>query len=275
MLPSQKNNMRKIILLTLLLLGPICLVGCGSNETTTESNSGTTVVTQPPVVKQLPASKNQNPAYDYCEARDYELIIRFDKASQGSKAYCRFPDTTECYTLDFMQGNCGPGQGSELYNPSADYNKYENCSQTYEPVCTKNGITFTNQCIAQKQKAVVIHTGPCLKEETSTDYSETSKKTTSEESSSEISLPDWLPILSDLITSEPVSDPPAFVEKCIYGSNIVYYQSSGCTDCYSTLYNTEGEVICFPNNDTTGSCPSYFDQNDRGYYCDKIWTDTR
>lgn len=275
-----KNNMKKILLFTILLLSPFFLTGCGNDKTTIQSNqpSPDKTTEQPQTVKQLPLSKNQNPAYVYCESQSYELIIRFDKTSQSSKAYCRFPDTTECVAQEFMQGTCKLGQGSKLYYPDASNDEYENCPQTYEPVCTENNITFTNQCIAQKQKAVIIYTGPCIKEEETTiNYIETNQEKTEiiEDAPTEISLPDWLPILTDLITSEPANEPAAFVEKCIYGTTVVYYQSAGCIDCYNTLYNTNGEVICFPNNDTTASCPSYFDQKNRKYYCEQIWIDTR
>jgi len=90
--------MKKILLIPIIFLSIIILPGCGKEEKkpviTNNNNLTSTVTTTTPKVIKMPETEAK-PEHTFCESRGHELIIRFDKETQSSKAYCRFPDTTE------------------------------------------------------------------------------------------------------------------------------------------------------------------------------------
>lgn len=264
--------MKKIIMLliVLFLLG----AGCASQPSPAKNtNASSTLVIKKPVVVEAPVS-----SYDYCENNGHEIIVRFDEETQASKAFCRFADTTECKADAFQKGTCSPGKGSKAYHPEEQIQTYENCAQKYEPVCGENGTTFTNECLARMQKIKIIHTGACAPAQQNAvkTASGAQQKTDAANTSLTASaLPDWIELAIDMITSQPPASPRAFIEKCSYGENTVYYQSNSCPNCQTTLNNEKGQILCYPSNDFNGLCPSYFRLNTRKDFCKLIWSDKR
>ncbi|GEM_PF-903412 len=86
---------------------------------------------------------------------------------------------------------------------------------------------------------------------------------------------EWLSMLIDITLSGGPTNPRSFIEQCTFGKTVVYYYQQGSDTSFSTLYNKEGEVLCFPNNDVNNSCPSYFDKSTRSGNCTQIWKDKR
>lgn len=54
------------------------------------------------------------------------------------------------------------------------------------------------------------------------------------------------------IEKEPVRNPPAKIYKCPYNYQYAYYVPAYCCDQMSTLYNSNGEIICHPEGGITG-----------------------
>ncbi|HQF57257.1 MAG TPA: Kazal-type serine protease inhibitor domain-containing protein [Candidatus Magasanikbacteria bacterium] len=274
--------MKKILLIPIIFLSIIILPGCGKEEKkpviTNNNNLTSTVTTTTPKVIKMPETEAK-PEHTFCESRGHELIIRFDKETQSSKAYCRFPDTTECEALSYMQGKCNPGNNSINYSPTTTEQPtktIKDCPKNFDPVCGENGITFTNECIAASQNIKVVAIGNCQKDE---EKEFVDKKINNNNSNSNNNIntspPYWLPVITDMFILEPKSSPVAFVEKCIYDKTIVYYASYGCENCEDMLYNEEAVLICYPNKDLTKACPNYFDLKTKKNYCRRIWSDPR
>ena len=85
--------------------------------------------------------------------------------------------------------------------------------------------------------------------------------------------------VKDLVTklkTEPVSNPPTFIQKCKLDSKITYYQSPKAGDQMSVLFDANGNVLCSPDGGITGKgdnkCPEYFQTRTE---CDYVWTDSR
>ncbi len=269
--------MKKILLASAIFFSIIILPGCGETkeQTTPEKNNiaTTTVVSSTKVIK-MPDSESKS-EYTFCESKGYELIIRFDKATQSSKAYCRFPDTTECEAISFMTGKCNQNNSSttvEVINVDQPIKTIKECPKNYDPVCGANGATFTNECIATSQNVKVVSLGTCQKPDSTTSEGSTSGNIIPKIDNS---TPYWLPTITDMFLLEPKSTPVAFVEKCAFDNKIVYYASYGCTNCEDMLYDEEAKLICYPNKDLTKNCPDYFNLNTKKSYCRRIWSDPR
>ena len=223
-----------------------------------------------------------NPIYTYCESRGNEIIIRFDKDSKTSVAFCRFPDTRECPAESFYKGQCNPDNGAKYYETTittttADQipiknNNFVNCDSTYQPVCGNDNFTYTNPCLAQIQNISIQYDGPCKDAPVDNNSDEpTAPKNINNQNSGP--MPGWLKIVKDFITNSPANNPPAFIEICNLGGSTYYYQSDGCDTCFSTLYDKDSKTICYPNNSAL-DCPSNFDPQKRTS-CQRIWTDER
>lgn len=263
---SRKNSLL-FLPATLFLLLSLVGVSCAPQTPAATKNSANTA---PAVIKKPAPTEPQNPVNDFCEKNNNEIIIRFDAKSQKSQSYCRFSDTTECAAESYYAGKCGPGQGSKIYQSEEEQKKYVVCDQKYEPVCGENFITFTNECVANTQQAKIIHTGVCTDVEEKTTLPETNNN-----SAISPSKPDWLPLIVSLLQGEAKKQPPAFIEKCVFGDNTVYFQSDGCAACAGILYNEEGKVLCYPHNDTNQNCPEFFSYKNKKNNCLRLWTDSR
>lgn len=88
--------------------------------------------------------------------------------------------------------------------------------------------------------------------------------------------PSWLNDMISEKKNNPVENPPASIEECMYKDNIAYHVSSPCCDEYNYLYDKEGEVICAPDGGITGKgdgkCPDFSLSRDK---CKTIWEDSR
>ncbi len=210
--------------------------GCASSQQAPVKN---TVASSTLIIKKPVVEETAVTSYDYCENHGYEIIVRFDEETQASKAFCRFADTTECEADAFQKGICAQGKGSKAYHPEEQIQIPEQKSATQTSSATQQKTDSTNTSLT---------TG---------------------------ALPDWIELAIDMATSQPPASPHAFIEKCSYSGNIVYYQSTSCPNCQTTLNNEKGQILCYPSNDFKGLCPSYFRLNTRKDFCKLIWSDKR
>jgi len=282
MLVSNKTIIT-LSILSLLILG----AGCGQQSPTTSEEQTTATTT---VIIKQPA-RPDDPAEKFCKDSGYELIIRFDQETQSSKSFCRFPDISECDASDFYNGTCLPGQNTSIQQSDdlekEDINVFTACSTEYLPVCGQDQVTYTNSCLAQIQGIIISHEGSCIESNLTTPapiinsgQKTVSTKTTVEDSFSDLpptadtSALNWMAIVKDFMLSAPPNNPRSFIEKCNYSGAVYYFQSDGCADCFSILYNENGDTVCYPSNDLNGSCPGSFSNKNRPG-CTRFWTDER
>jgi hypothetical protein len=87
---------------------------------------------------------------------------------------------------------------------------------------------------------------------------------------------DWLAALISQLENEPVRNPPAIIASYTYKGETVYYVPPYCCDAMSTLYDSEGNVLCSPDGGFTGAgdggCADFFEtRTDRKV----VWEDPR
>jgi len=275
--------MKKIIFSIFLITLVLIISGCGQKDIEIDP----TTPTSTPVVTKQPV-KADDPANIFCKSQGHDLIIRFDQETQSSKSFCRFSDLTECTANDFYTGDCSPGESTlpEQTGSEEDINIFTACGTEYEPICGQDGLTYTNNCLAQIQGIIISYEGACVGGETTlapisgTKKENSTSKTEQAESFSDLpptvdtSIPSWMGVVKDFVLSSSVKSPRAFIEKCNYGGTIYYFQSDGCADCFSILYNEDGNSICYPTNNINNECPGSFSNKNRPG-CTRIWTDSR
>ena len=85
--------------------------------------------------------------------------------------------------------------------------------------------------------------------------------------------------IQDKITTfkkQPVANPPIGVYQYNYNGNLVYYISAPCCDQYTTLYDENCNIICYPSGGITGTgdgkCKDFFEKRTNEKV---IWQDDR
>lgn len=88
--------------------------------------------------------------------------------------------------------------------------------------------------------------------------------------------PEWVRDLVARLQSEPVANPPAFLIRFDHAGKSYYYLPPRCCDIPSTLFDSEGNVMCVPDGGITGRgdgrCPDFVREPKNGV---KIWEDPR
>lgn len=276
--------MKRLPLTIFLLSITVLIIGAGCFTKSQKTTTTDTATTTAEIIKKKPQTNTPaNSADEYCKKSGNELIIRFDQETKSSKTFCRFADTTECETEKYFKQTCAPGQGAKTYISAEQTDSFTVCTNEYVPVCGANGITYTNSCLIQTQGILLSHTGVCTIIEQEASKIETANTKPTDAAplietilpANDTGDPNWLPVVKSFVLSSTKSDPPAFIEKCAYAGNPVYYFSPGCKDCLTTLYNKNGSILCYPSNDLDNTCPAYFTGAYRGNYCTKLWKDDR
>lgn len=88
--------------------------------------------------------------------------------------------------------------------------------------------------------------------------------------------PEWLEEFIIQFQNEPVRNPPQSIWQYEYGGKIVFYIPPQCCDQYSILYDSDGNIICFPDGGLSGygdgRCPDFFSERKNEKL---IWKDNR
>jgi len=88
--------------------------------------------------------------------------------------------------------------------------------------------------------------------------------------------PAWLDTLIAEFQSEPVGNPPRSIYQYTYRGQTVYYVPAQCCDQFSTLYDSNGNVLCAPDGGLTGMgdnrCPDFLTDRSSEVL---IWRDSR
>jgi len=88
--------------------------------------------------------------------------------------------------------------------------------------------------------------------------------------------PEWVDQLIKKFESEPVGNPPLSIWRYEYNGQVVYYVPAQCCDMYSSLYGTDGMVMCAPDGGITGAgdghCTDFFSERSNEQL---IWSDSR
>jgi hypothetical protein len=88
--------------------------------------------------------------------------------------------------------------------------------------------------------------------------------------------PDWIDRLIVRFQTEPVGNPPRSIYRYEYKGQIVYYVPAQCCDQFSTLYDSQGHVLCAPDGGITGkgddTCPDFGTERKNEQL---IWLDPR
>jgi hypothetical protein len=88
--------------------------------------------------------------------------------------------------------------------------------------------------------------------------------------------PPWLDTLIAEFQSEAVGNPPRSIYQYTYHGQTVYYVPAQCCDEFSTLYASDGSVLCAPDGGITGKgdgrCPDFLTTRTDEVL---IWSDPR
>ena len=88
--------------------------------------------------------------------------------------------------------------------------------------------------------------------------------------------PGWLQKRIQALTAEPRQNPPARIMRYRFENQVVYYETLGCCDQFSNLYDQQGKLICHPDGGLTGK-----GDGDCRYFAKKrteerlVWQDDR
>ncbi len=87
---------------------------------------------------------------------------------------------------------------------------------------------------------------------------------------------EWIKSLIQKFQDEPVGNPPQSIWRYTYHLQTVYFVPPQCCDQFSTLYDSDGKIICAPDGGFSGNgdgkCPDFFkNRKDEKL----IWQDSR
>lgn len=89
-------------------------------------------------------------------------------------------------------------------------------------------------------------------------------------------LPSWLISLIRQLEAQPVASPPAFIARYDYRGEVVYFLPARCCDVWSTVYSTDGAILCHPDGGLGGAgdgrCPAFFAERKNEQI---VWRDPR
>lgn len=282
----QKNSLFFFFGIAIALL----LVGAGCSNTAPQQVTQQPTDTEQVIVRKPEGAGTIDFAITACENYGYSAVLRYNETTKETSTYCEFGNGYACEAIGFITGNCTTTSTNRIYLPATDGvpNNIRTCTTEETPVCSADGITYVNSCIASLQYAEIRHDGVCTDEEIESAVASGSSSSSGSSSQSgsrgsgssstgsgsagsgSSANTSWLSYLSAIAAGPNTGSGAPTKEICTYGSTTVYYMVEKCPNCFSTLYNTAGSVICHPHNDIANECPSYFNKDHRGGNCRPI-----
>ncbi|PIR75266.1 MAG: hypothetical protein CO030_00220 [Candidatus Magasanikbacteria bacterium CG_4_9_14_0_2_um_filter_42_11] len=278
--------MKKLLILSTMLV--ILGVGCGNATSDTTTSTDTSSTTHD-VIKKPGGVEPLDYAIEACQNNGYEIILRYNADTKNTETFCQFTGGYACEAISYITGTCTTTSTNRAYLVTTDgmQQNIRTCGSEEVPVCGVDSITYVNSCIAGLQRVQVKHTGVCTKEEQEAAAGTTNAGGTTSAGSSGSSASQgssgtgtataptnvntaWLGHLSAIAAGKNSGSKGPVKEECVYDTTRVYYMVESCPNCFSTLYNTNGDVICHPHNDIANECPSYFNKDSRSGNCKRI-----
>lgn len=289
-----------LTILGTMLCALIFLSGCANTDDVSQTTTSTMPVT---VSSTLSTSSStvaltlKQEAYAHCATRGYDTRLFYNDNTGEYELFCQFDATRECPAEAFLDQSCTPQNALSTSNvPQADGRvlSLRTCDSRTLPVCGIDGQTYINACIAQVSGITVASQGACATpvtlqpDDRVTERRQTSIRnytrqaqerfTSSRSNTSGTNeeppelpqtnepYPSWVEVSATFLLQS--GDPNARIEQCSVANETYYYQRS-CPTCFSVLFDDEGDVACFPNNDITGECPEQIKKNTAS--CRVIW----
>jgi len=280
----KKNPLLFGVAALFLLLG----AGCSSKDETP----------QDPEVPLVDTTVQQQ-AYLFCTQKGYEIQIRYEAAQNRNVAYCVFNDEKECESIAFMQDRC-PAESrptpederSQMFEPvPGDEFPLRLCDLKAQPVCGTDGKTYTNGCIAEFLGVQIAEHNACEgNSETGPNTANTSpivdvsvlpernsrtgsgssrtdsndRRTPTPGTTESANTNAWVEIPLSLLQS--TANTNARIDRCTQNGQTTFFVH----DDFPTLYNTKGEVICYPEHDINNACPSYITSGTYTNSCTRV-----
>lgn len=273
------------IIASIVLLGVGCNnanQGTPSSETPAPAATSTAAASTADIPEVALTALQQD--YLYCFNRGFEPDLRF--SGRGDiLLLCVFTDGSACGAHALRTGGCKQESPAISRSPSttiaqaSPIRSIRQCEGKADPVCGTDGKTYTSRCIAELQKIRIAADGICttpIAPAPETPNARPSSPTPSAPGGAQPSQPNeppsWLSALVSLSGNNSSDTQSVSVYRCDEQGKTYYLESDACgsTGCFRTLYNTAGSVLCFPNNDLSGSCPSFIAPNKLPQSCKKI-----
>lgn len=279
--------MKKILHISLFVFLAIFL-GAGCKGKSTNTNTATTTPEIPVVDTTL-----QQDAYLFCTKKGYTVQIRFIPGENKNIAYCVFDEKHECESVSFMNGKCSDENTAtsteedilSMFEPGfSDKFPLRLCEPIADPVCGKDNKTYTNPCIARFLDINIAHRGICDRPEiveeneiiqdsaptiVDTPIVDVAKSTAASLIKKTQTNKNWIEIPSSLLKSS--TDKNSTLQKCEENNTTTFLVKTGCpANCFSTLYDVSGEVLCYPGHDISGTCPEYINNSSYKNSCTSV-----
>lgn len=262
---------------TILWLSVVLMLGVGC------SKKAQPEISTPPQQENIPQENvvivptKEQQAYLVCTHAGHTIQISFNATTRTRETYCVFENKKSCLASALLDGTCTLGVTETSTRPKVALSTEglvqgpRFCEPIADPVCGEDGKTYTNECVALQQLIQVVGRGYCASDETPLLSQEAEKESNLASSPAASGKPDWLSIPISLLTSANVSV-PARISECKVSGTIYYLQSEQCPGCLQILYNSKGDVVCYPEHDIDNTCPKAF-QTVAGAntYCSQIW----
>lgn len=107
-------------------------------------------------------SKNENPTYPTRDGDQYHYYSDPNKLSDSVDAFAG-SGTYYVRVCEYLGGKCGVYSNQIAVNLGSKTETV--CTLEYNPVCGKNGKTYSNECLAKAAGTKVYYTGECKKDE--------------------------------------------------------------------------------------------------------------
>lgn len=300
-------SISRLLLIALCLMMLLLLAGCGGDDAeevnpieedavVEEIDYGEALSTTSSVVLQA--------AYTICQEEGHQAGLFFNGQTIVSELFCVFDSGARCPAEAYLLGTCTEDLANEalelltalqaLEEAEEDVTVVDGegedrfCETDTQPVCGIDGKTYTNRCLAEQAAMLVDYEGACtvidteqkLEDAEAVEVRVTEERTTftrdtnpppsaSRSTFRSTRSSNTGPLVSEEDLVEPVwrgnvmSLGGLRMEQCYLSRRTYYYVDTQI----DVLYDSDGEVVCYPEADINGNCPDDFILNDRARTC--------